>query len=105
MAGTPGAVARLFEQIWEPAKAKAAEERDALVALARAEGVTHAIEPWDWRYFAEKVRKARYRLDDAEVAGLGRREPNFRSRNDASSTACPPNSKRWSASSTNSPRA
>ena len=67
MAGTPGAVARLFEQIWEPAKAKAAEERDALVALARAEGVTHAIEPWDWRYFAEKVRKARYRLDDAEV--------------------------------------
>jgi peptidyl-dipeptidase Dcp len=67
MAGTPEAVARLFEQIWEPAKARAAEERDALVAMARASGATHAIEPWDWRYYAEKVRKARYRLDDAEV--------------------------------------
>ncbi len=31
----------------------------------RAQGATHAIEPWDWRYYAEKVRKARYRMDDA----------------------------------------
>ena len=30
-------------------------------------GATHAIEPWDWRYYAEKVRKARYRLDDAAL--------------------------------------
>jgi len=67
MAGTPEAVARLVEQIWEPAKVRAAEERDALREIAAAEGATHAIEPWDWRYYAEKVRKARYRLDDAAI--------------------------------------
>lgn len=54
MAGTPEAVARLFEQIWEPAKVRAAEERDALREVAAAEGATHAIEPWDWRYYARR---------------------------------------------------
>ncbi len=65
MAGTPDAVANLLAQVWEPAKARAAAERDALRVLAKAQGATHAIEPWDWRYYAEKVRKAQYRLDDA----------------------------------------
>ena len=67
MAGTPAAVGRLLEQVWEPAKARAAAERDALRAMAVAQGATHAIEPWDWRYYAEKVRKARYRMDDAAL--------------------------------------
>jgi peptidyl-dipeptidase Dcp len=65
MAGTPDAVARLLEQVWEPAKARAAAERDALRATALTHGAAHPIEPWDWRYYAEKVRKARYRIDDA----------------------------------------
>jgi peptidyl-dipeptidase Dcp len=67
MAGTPDAVARLLDQLWEPAKARAAEECAAMRELARAEGATHAIEPWDWRYYAEKVRQARYHLDNATV--------------------------------------
>ena len=67
MAGTPAAVARLLGQVWEPAKARAAAERDALAALAKAQGATHSIEPWDWRYYAEKVRKARYELDDGQL--------------------------------------
>jgi len=67
MAKTPAAVARLLERVWEPAKAKAAVERDALQEMALASGATHAIEPWDWRYYAEKVRRARYQIDDAEV--------------------------------------
>jgi peptidyl-dipeptidase Dcp len=67
MAGTPDAVSRLLEQVWEPAKARAAAERDALAAMAKSEGATHAIEPWDWRHYAEKVRKARYRLDDSQL--------------------------------------
>ena len=67
MAGTPDAVARLLEQVWEPAKARAAEERSALREFAAAEGATHTIEPWDWRYYAEKVRKERYHIDDAEL--------------------------------------
>ena len=65
MAGTPDAVAGLLKQVWEPAKARAAAERDALRAMALTCGAEHAIEPWDWRYYAEKVRKARYRVDDA----------------------------------------
>jgi peptidyl-dipeptidase Dcp len=50
--------------VWEPAKARAAAERDALAALAKAQGATHPIEPWDWRYYSEKVRRERYHLDD-----------------------------------------
>jgi peptidyl-dipeptidase Dcp len=67
MAGKPAAVARLLGEVWEPAKARAAAERDALAAMAVAHGETHAIEPWDWRYYAEKVRRARYGFDEAEV--------------------------------------
>jgi peptidyl-dipeptidase Dcp len=65
MAGTPGAVAKLLADVWEPAKARAAADRDALAAMALAHGETHPIEAWDWRYYAEKVRKARYGFDEA----------------------------------------
>ncbi len=67
MAGTPEAVQRLLHRVWEPAKAKAAAERDRLLAAARAEGFNDAIAPWDWRYYAEKVRRADYALDEAEL--------------------------------------
>jgi peptidyl-dipeptidase Dcp len=67
MAKTPAAVAALLTQVWEPAKARAVAERDALRAMALACGERHPIEPWDWRYYAEKVRKARYDLDDAAL--------------------------------------
>ncbi|WP_448187745.1 M3 family metallopeptidase [Azospirillum sp. sgz301742] len=67
MAKDTAAVERLLLQVWEPAKRKAAAERDALQAQARAEGLNAAIEPWDWRYYAEKVRHAKYDLDEAEV--------------------------------------
>ena len=67
MAKTTAAVDRLLTQVWEPAKGKAREERAALEAAARAEGLNEAIEPWDWRYYAEKVRRAEYDLDEAEV--------------------------------------
>jgi peptidyl-dipeptidase Dcp len=46
---------------------RAEGERDALEALARAEGGNFKIEPWDWRYYAERVRRARYDLDEAEI--------------------------------------
>ncbi|NJD86939.1 MAG: M3 family metallopeptidase [Betaproteobacteria bacterium] len=67
MAGRPAAVADLLRQVWEPAKAKAAEECRALAEMARSLGQSHAIEPWDWRYYAEKVRSARYGFDDAQL--------------------------------------
>jgi peptidyl-dipeptidase Dcp len=67
MAGTPAAVDGLLSQVWEPAKARAAAERDALAEMARSLGETHPIEPWDWRYYAEKVRQERYGFDDAQL--------------------------------------
>jgi peptidyl-dipeptidase Dcp len=67
MAKTTAAVERLLFQVWEPAKEKARAERAALETMARAEGLNEAIEPWDWRHYAEKVRQAQYDLDEAEV--------------------------------------
>ncbi len=67
MAKTAAAVERLLLEVWHPAKHKANEERAALEEIARAEGLNEPIEPWDWRYYAEQVRHARYDLDEAEV--------------------------------------
>jgi len=67
MAKTPAAVAKLLAQVWEPAKAKAAAECEALRAMALSRGENIALEPWDWRYYAEKVRKARYDFDEAAI--------------------------------------
>lgn len=67
MAGTPDAVDRLLREVWAPAKAKAAAERDRLLTVARREGFDGALEPWDWRFYAEKVRRADYALDEAEM--------------------------------------
>ncbi len=67
MAKDTAAVERLLLQVWEPAKRKAAAERAELQESARADGLNEPIAAWDWRYYAEKVRQARYDLDEAEV--------------------------------------
>jgi peptidyl-dipeptidase Dcp len=67
MAKTAEAVEGLLQQVWGPAKAKAHEELVKLQGLARREGLNEPIEPWDWRYYAEKVRQTEYDLDEAEV--------------------------------------
>jgi peptidyl-dipeptidase Dcp len=67
MAKSTDAVEPLLSQVWEPAKRKASLERVELQAVARAEGQKEAIAPWDWRYYAEKVRRAKYDIDEAEV--------------------------------------
>ncbi|HVE10985.1 MAG TPA: M3 family metallopeptidase [Paraburkholderia sp.] len=67
MAGRAAAVHELLGQVWEPAKASVARERQALVERAAALGEPTDIEPWDWYYLAEKVRVARFALDDAEL--------------------------------------
>jgi len=67
MAGRQAAVTALLTQVWEPAKARAAEELEALRALALSRGETAQLEPWDWRFYAEKVRQVRYDLDEATV--------------------------------------
>jgi peptidyl-dipeptidase Dcp len=67
MAGAPEAADGLLAEVWEPAKRKAAVERDRLLAAARAEGFNGALAAWDWRYYAEKVRLADYNLDETEL--------------------------------------
>lgn len=67
MAKTPSAVRELLGQVWPPALKRAAEERSALEHMARKEGGNFDLEAWDWRYYAEKERKARYDLDEAEL--------------------------------------
>ncbi|HEY8213155.1 MAG TPA: M3 family metallopeptidase, partial [Methylocystis sp.] len=67
MAKTPETVRDLLGQVWPAAVKKAAQEREALAALVRAEGGNFSVAAWDWRYLAEKERKARYHLDEGEV--------------------------------------
>jgi peptidyl-dipeptidase Dcp len=67
MAKTPSAARDLLRQVWERAREKALADRDALQALIAEEGGNFKLAPWDWRYYAEKLRKARYDLDESEI--------------------------------------
>ncbi len=69
MAKTPTAVNDLLQRVWQPARARALEERDALSERARHEGSNAPLEAWDWRHYAEKERKARYDIDESELRG------------------------------------
>ena len=67
MARNQAAVTRLLDNVWQRAVPALERERGQLLALMREAGVTEAIEPWDWRYWAEQVRQRTYALDDAEI--------------------------------------
>ena len=64
MAETPENVYGFLEQIWEPALRVAKQERADLEAMMKADGVDDRLRGWDWRYYTEKVRLAKYDLDD-----------------------------------------
>ncbi len=67
MAKTPEKALELMEQVWKPAVARVREEVKDMQAVANKEGAKFKIEPWDYRYYAEKVRKAKYDLDQNEI--------------------------------------
>ena len=67
MAGTPEQALELMEAVWPAAIARVAEEVADMQAVADAEGADITIAPWDYRYYAEKVRKEKYALDSDEV--------------------------------------
>lgn len=67
MAKTPAAARDLIERVWKPARERALEERTDMQALIDAEGGKYKLEGWDWRYYAEKVRKARFDLDQDQL--------------------------------------
>ena len=67
MAKTPERVMALLEAVWAPATARVREEVADMQAIADKEGAGIRIAPWDYRYYAEKVRKAKYDLDENAV--------------------------------------
>lgn len=67
MAGQRAAVQSLFDQVWPRALQAFERERAEIADAMAAAGVAESLEPWDWRYWAEKVRQAKYAVDDAEV--------------------------------------
>jgi peptidyl-dipeptidase Dcp len=67
MAKTPERALELMEAVWKPAVQRVHEEVADMQALADKEGAKIKIEPWDYRYYMEKVRKAKYDLDQNEV--------------------------------------
>ena len=68
MAKTVDNAENLLMQIWEPAIARVKEEVAEMQALSNKEGNSFSIQPWDYYYYAEKVRKAKFDLDEDEVS-------------------------------------
>ncbi|MEX2582294.1 MAG: M3 family metallopeptidase [Gemmatimonadota bacterium] len=68
MAKTPEAAMQLLEAVWTPAVARVGEEVAAMQEIVDAEGHDFRVEPWDYRYYAEKVRRDRYDLDHDALA-------------------------------------
>ena len=67
MAKTPAAVRALLERVWAPARGRALADRDAMAAIAQAEGGNFEFAAWDWRHYAGKLRQARCDLDEAAI--------------------------------------
>ncbi|HEY4200196.1 MAG TPA: M3 family metallopeptidase [Devosiaceae bacterium] len=67
MASTPAAARGLLEQVWAGGRIRAEADRLALQDLAKTDGQSAPLEAWDWRYYAEKLRFARYDFDENEL--------------------------------------
>ena len=67
MAATPEAASALLLRVWEPAKRRAAEEAAELQALIDADGGGFTLAAWDWRFYAERIRRERFALDGAAI--------------------------------------
>ncbi|MCB9654171.1 MAG: M3 family metallopeptidase [Deltaproteobacteria bacterium] len=67
MAIDPAKASSLMQKVWPAAVARVGEEVKDMQAIAKKEGAKITIEPWDYLYYAEKVRKAKYALDQNEL--------------------------------------
>ncbi|MDO6729899.1 M3 family metallopeptidase [Marinovum sp. 2_MG-2023] len=67
MAGSPDKVRELLMAVWAPAKARAESDGQILADMMRDDGINGALQPWDWRYYAEKRRKIEHDLDEAAL--------------------------------------
>lgn len=64
MAKTPEAVYSLLNHVWDPALKVAKQEAEMYREMMKKEGINNDLQAWDWRYYAEKVRKEKYDLDE-----------------------------------------
>ncbi len=67
MAKQPDAVYKLLDQVWTPALKKAKEELADIQAEIKKDGKNFTAEGWDWRYYADRAKRAKYALDENEV--------------------------------------
>jgi peptidyl-dipeptidase Dcp len=67
MARTPATVYEFLNKLWQPALKNAEKERDILQATIAKAGGSFKLEPWDWWYYAEQLRKSTYDLDENEL--------------------------------------
>jgi peptidyl-dipeptidase Dcp len=67
MARTPSAVRDLLDAVWAPARSRALADRDAMQALIAEDGGNFKLKPWDWRYYAEKLRHKLCDFDEAAI--------------------------------------
>ncbi len=64
MAQTPAQVSEFLEQLWRPAIQRAGYEAQLMQKMIAAEGKDFQLEAWDWRYYAEKIRREQFALDN-----------------------------------------
>ncbi len=67
MAKTPGNVKDLLMQVWSPAREAATRDGAVLTEMMHADGISGDLQPWDWRYYAERRRAREHDLDEAEL--------------------------------------
>jgi len=67
MAKTPVAVRNLLDTVWAPARSRALADRDAMQRLIQEDGGNFRLEPWDWRYYSEKLRARTCDFDEAAI--------------------------------------
>lgn len=67
LAKTPEAVYKCLMDLWTPALNKAKQERDEYQKMLEKDQPGAKLQPWDWRYYCEKMRKERYALNDDEI--------------------------------------
>ena len=67
MAKSPEKVMEFLNQLWTPALAKAKVEEAEIKQMMLADGIKDNVQPYDWRYYSEKIRKEKYDLDEQEL--------------------------------------
>lgn len=68
MAKNPDGVYKLLNQLWVAALDKAKEEEAGIKKMMEADGIKDDVKPYDWRYYTEKIRMAKYNMDEQELA-------------------------------------